>query len=177
MRRPLGLAILLLTAPVAAQPVGVTFRFLPDLNAPPIPDVVRAFLPGSFNDWGPNSNGQIAIGAPSQMTFDAALNEWRYTRAFAAGDSAFYKVNYHRNASGTTYEWITDPLASSPCIYGQFGTDCRIDVGDPMLFQLAREEDGAGQVLAVSAGVFGSQPVTALSFTVNGEVRDGLPHF
>jgi len=178
MRRPLGLALLLLAAaPAAGQSFPVTFRFLPDLSAPPIPDVVRAFLPGSFNDWGPNADGVIAIGAPSQMTLDAGLAEWRYTRTFATGDTAFYKVHYHRNASGSSYEWITDPLSTGPCVRGQFGSDCRIEVADPMLFQLAREENSAGHVAAVSAGVFGSEQITALSFSVNGEARDGMPHF
>lgn len=177
--RPVALAALLcaLAPSAAAQPFDVTFRFLPDLNAPPIADAVRAYLPGSFNDWGPNTNGVIAVGAPSQMTFDAALNEYRYTRPFSAGDSAFYKVHYHRNATGTTNAWITDPLAQSACVFGQFGSDCRIQVADPMLFQLAREENAAGQVVAVSAGIFGTQAVTAIQFTVNGVTANGLPHF
>ena len=58
MRRPLGSFILLLLAGAAlpapaagAQSVPVTFRFLPDLDAPPIPDVVRAFQLRS-DRWG-----------------------------------------------------------------------------------------------------------------------------
>ena len=156
----------------------MTFRFLPDLTPPPIQPVTRAFLPGSFNDWGPNSGGQIAVGAPSQMTYDAALNEYRYTVSLPVGGEAFYKIHYHENASGTEYEWITDPLAQDPCTYGGFGSDCRVVVSDPMAFQPARELDADGDLFAVSAGVFATEPITALQFQVGDEpLQDGLAFY
>ena len=53
MRRLLFLALLIAASGSAlAQDVDVTFRFLPDLTAPAISPVQRAFVPGSFNDWG-----------------------------------------------------------------------------------------------------------------------------
>lgn len=161
--RLLALA-LFVAAPAVAQSVSVTFRFLPDLTAPAIPDAVRAFLPGSMNGWGPNTNGQIAIGAPSAMTYRADLNEHRYTVSLTAGQSYAYKVHYHTNTSGTSYVWLTDPLGTETT--GP-NNDSVIRVADPMAFQIAREEDAGGQVVAVSAGLFGTQAFTSVAFTVN----------
>ncbi|MEM6327133.1 MAG: alpha-amylase family glycosyl hydrolase, partial [Bacteroidota bacterium] len=160
-----------------AQTVDVTFRFIPDLTPPPITPVVRAYTPGSFNGWGPNSNGQISIGAPSEMEYEAPLDEYRYTQTLSVGQDEFYKIHYHRNASGTQYTWITDPLATTPCTFGSFNDDCRVTASDPMAFQPAREADASGQIVAVSVGLFGSEAFTDITFTVNGQpyaVSDGI---
>ncbi|MDX1419855.1 MAG: alpha-amylase family glycosyl hydrolase [Rubricoccaceae bacterium] len=173
----LALGPLLAAGAHAQGSLDVTFRFLPDLTPPPIEPVERAFVPGSFNDWGPNTDGQISPGAPSQMTYVEAEDEYRYTIALAPGEH-FYKIHYHRNGSGTDYEWITDPLAQDPCTYGQFGSDCRVEVADPMAFQLARERNAGNEVFAVSAGLFGSQDFTSIEFQIgDGPLQDGLPFF
>ena len=156
-------------ASASAQDVDVTFRFLPDLTAPEISPVVRAFAPGSFNGWGPNNAGAIQTGAPSQMEYEADLNEYRYTIALApeagpvAGGYA-YKIHYHRNGSGSEWTWITDPLGTE--VTGN-NNDSVVRVSDPMAFQLAREQDAGGQIIAVSAGLFGSEAFTSVTFTVN----------
>ena len=98
------------------------------------------------------------------MTYDAGLAEYRYTVALPVG-TASYKVHYHRTAAGTDYVWLADPLVSETT--GPNG-DSVVRVTDPMAFQLAREQNAAGQVVAVSAGVFGTQAVASVTFTVNG---------
>jgi glycosidase len=164
-----------LLAPSQAQTVDVTFRFIPDLTPPAPPSVVRAFVPGSFNGWGPNTNGQIATGAPSQMVYEPVLGEYRYTTALTVGGRGntsdppggyTYKVHYHTNAAGTAFQWITDPLGAET-----FGSnnDSVVRAADPMAFQLAREQNTAGEVVAVSAGLFGTQAFTSISFTVNAD--------
>ena len=172
----LAAALVFAAAPLQAQQVSVTFRFLPDLTAPPVTDVVRAFLPGSMNGWGPNNSGQIAIGAPSQMAYVPALNEYRYTVPLTVGGQGVpsdppgaytYKVHYHRNATGSAYTWLTDPLGVET--FGPNG-DSVVRPADPMAFQLAREENASGEVVAVSAGLFGTQAFTSVTFTVNGTV-------
>jgi glycosidase len=147
-----------------AQQVPVTFRFIPDLT-PPAPTVVRAFLAGGFNDWGQpyGAAGQIQAGDESQMTYSPALAEYRYTISLPVGQSS-YKIQYHRNAAGTDYVWLADPLVSE--VTGP-NDDSVVRVTDPMAFQLAREQNTAGQVEAVSAGVFGTQPIASVTFTVN----------
>ncbi len=169
---------LLPCAALAQGTLDVTFRFLPDLTVPAIAPVERAFLPGSFNDWGPNTDGRISTGAPSQMDYVAAEDEYRYTVPLAIGEEYFYKVHYHRDEDGIDYEWITDPLASEPCTFGGFGSDCRVEVRDPMLFQLAREQNSAGQVFAFSASLFGTEAFTDLQFQINdGPLQNGLASY
>ncbi len=160
--------------PALAQPAGVevTFRFLPDLEVPPISPVVRAFVPGSFNDWGPNSSGQISQGAPSQAIYQPALNEYRYTVGLEVGQQYAYKVHVHENAAGTNYTWYTDPLGTETT--GP-NSDSVIRVEDLFVFQIAREQNGTAGVEVVSAGVFGLDAVTSVSFTVNGTTyTDGI---
>ena len=168
-----ALAVLLTASPLAlsasAQAVDVTFRFIPDLTPPPIQPVVRAFTPGSFNGWGPNSSGRIATGAPSQMEYEGALGEYRYTVPLTPGGGPIsggyaYKIHYHRNASGSEYTWISDPLGTE--VTGP-NSDSVVRVSDPMAFQLAREANASGEVVAVSAGLFGSDAFEAVAFTVN----------
>ncbi len=162
------------TSALAQPQLDVTFRFLPDLTPPPI-QPVRAFLPGSFNDWGPNSNGQIAIDAPSRMTYVPVGNEYRYTIPLTLGQTYTYKVHYHLNQSGTNYVWISDPL--NPVTTGP-NNDSVIEIADPMTFQLAREQNPAGQLFAVSASLFGTAAFTSVQFQVNdGSLQDGLAFF
>ena len=165
-------ALVLSVSAASAQSVDVTFRFLPDLEAPAITNEVRAFVPGSFNDWGPNASGQIATGAPSQATYVADLDEYRYTTTLQAGQSYAYKIHYHRNASGSEFTWLTDPLGTETT--GP-NNDSVVRVEDPFVFQVAREQNGTSMVEAVSAGVFGTQPIGSVTFTVNGTTyTDGV---
>ena len=159
----------LLAAPRSplAQTVPVVFRFLPDLQ-PPAQAVTRAFLPGGFNDWGQpyGAAGQIQPGDESAMTYRADLAEYRYAIALPVGVTS-YKIQYHLNAAGTDYRWIPDPLVAE--VTGP-NDDSVIRVADPMAFQLAREQNAAGQVEAVSVGLFGTQAFTSVAFTVNETV-------
>ncbi len=99
-----ALVLALGVRPVLAQPqLDVTFRFLPDLTAPEIDPVVRAFTPGSFNDWGPNNNGQISPTAPSLMDYVAEEDEYRYTIALTIGQTYTYKIHYHTNNTPPGY--------------------------------------------------------------------------
>ena len=159
-----------LVAPASAQSVDVTFRFLPDLTPPPISPVVRAFVPGSFNDWGPNSSGRISSTAPSRMDYDEGLEEYRYTTSLTPGGGPAeggypYKIHYHSDGSGSQYTWLTDPLGTE--VTGP-NNDSVVRVSDPMAFQLAREQNADGLVAAVSVGLFGSEAFTEVTFTVNG---------
>ncbi len=141
-----------------AQGVAVTFRFVPDLSGPAtIPSSV--YLPGEFNGWN--------ITTP-RMTYVDRLSEFRYTTTLTPRTAPYaYKINVGGNASG----WMPDPL--NPVTAGP-ESNSQVVVADPMVFQLAREQEGTASVRAVSAGVFGTRPVTALTFEVNGVVRSGL---
>lgn len=178
--RPLALLTLLVLVPLigalpvgvaSAQSVEVTFRFVPQ----PENTFVRAFLPGEFNNWGPNSNGVIAVGAASQMTLDAASGDWLYTTALNAGADYQYKVHLHLNATGTSNQWLSDPL--NPQTNPADNNNSVITVADPMVFQLARKRNAGGMIEAVSAGIFGTADITSLTFEVNGVEADGIAYF
>ncbi|MEO0743424.1 MAG: alpha-amylase family glycosyl hydrolase [Bacteroidota bacterium] len=151
------------TLPTQAQTLDLTFRFVPDLT-PPAVTPVRAFLPGSFNDWGPNSSGRIQISAPSAMDYVPQENEYRKTLTLDIGGTYQYKVHYHNNGDGSNFTWITDPL--NPVFVGP-NADSQIEVVDPMFLQAARETDNGGNIVAVSAGLFGTAEFTRIDFEVN----------
>lgn len=115
-RRLLALFVLLflhpglLPAQTPADSVTITFR----AHQAPAPTL---FVPGQFNNWGPNASGVISPGAPSQMTYSAGAGAWLKTYTFkihdpsdarrTLGDSVFqYKFNRGGGSSG----WYSDPL-------------------------------------------------------------------
>lgn len=103
-------AFLFARHPVFAQAdsVDVTFFYKPSGN----PSVV--YLPGEFNNWGPNSNGTIAANAPSRMTFDSALGQWTKTVRLRVGGQPGGGVpgayQYKFNENGASNGWRSDPL-------------------------------------------------------------------
>lgn len=178
MRRLLAaLALALpLAAPVRAQDsLDVLFRYLPDLNGAPTTQS-RVHFPGEFNNWGPNASGVIAAGTPSQATFDAASNEYRYTRRLRVGGGASSgRYQYKVNRDGSSSGWFTDPL--NPAFNPADNNNSLLTVTNPLVFQLAREQEGTSAIVAVSAYVTGTGTLTALTFEVNGVQRDGMPHY
>lgn len=157
-----------LPALAAAQPVDVTFRWIPDS------EVVRAFLPGEFNGWGPNENGFIAPGAVSLMTHDPDLDQWLYRATLEAGRTYQYKVHLHHDASGRQYSWISDPLNER--INPSEHNNSVVTVSDPMVFQLAPRRSGAGAIRELTASISSSAGIASLALEINGEPIDGLPH-
>ena len=108
-------AITLLTssgafAQTPADSVTMTFRTnqAPGLNV---------FVPGQFNNWGPNSSGVISPGAPSQMTYNATYSAYLKSYQFkihspgdpnrTLGDSVYL---YKFNSGGCQGCWYSDPL-------------------------------------------------------------------
>jgi 1,4-alpha-glucan branching enzyme len=157
---------------VRSQSIPVTFKFVPQ----PTDSFVRAFLPGEFNDWGPNSNGFIAVGAASAMTYDADLDMWLYSwTGLAAGDRASYKVHLHLNESGAQWVWLSDP--ANPDVDTGNENNSIITFSDPMIFQMYRRIDQNENVVEVSAGLFGLSEFTEIVFSVNGDTTSGQEHF
>ena len=169
LRSALVVLALLAAVPASGQPVEVTFRFVPDLTGVEVEPVVRAFVPGSFNDWGqpykPGTPSCIQEGDESQMTYDAALAEYRLATTLDVGATYPYKVQYQQTEAGTTCTWIADPLNDGPT---DGDGNSLVEVEDLFVFQIAREQDGTDVVRAVSAGVFGTADITSVQFTVNG---------
>ncbi len=161
-------ALLMVPAVQAQDSLRVTFRFLPGVTPPP-QTVVRVFVPGAFNGWGPNSNGQIAPDAPSLAAYVPTYSEYRYSDSLAVGQTYAYKLHFHYNQSGSSYSnpWPTDAL--NPGATDGDGNSL-VTVTDPMVFQIAREPNASGAIQAVSFSVFGSDAITSLAVTVNDAV-------
>lgn len=88
-----------------AQTANITFRL-----ADPQKRYVRAFVPGEFNNWGPNSGGRISVGSVSEMTYDAQSGAWTKTLTLNVGQRYLYKFHVHRDATGAQFDWLPDPL-------------------------------------------------------------------
>ncbi len=130
------------TSIIAQEKVDVTFRYHPNEEAQ------RVFVPGEFNNWGNNSNGQISTTDPSLMVEDTENGFWYKTLSLTLGGGTathenqsgyLYKFHEQYNASGTSWEWYTDPL--NPVSLGN-NSDSYVRVSHPMIFQFATSESG-----------------------------------
>ena len=156
---------------VYAQSQDVIFRYIPGDDQ----TVFRAFLPGEFNNWGPNNNGAIEANAPSLMNLVDTLGQWIYSIPLDIGSTYEYKVHVHLNEAGTDWNWITDPL--NPRINTADNNNSVVTITNPMVFQLARESESEGLINAVSASAFGTNELADIRFWINGVERDGLPFY
>ncbi len=129
--------------------VNITFRHYPTSQ-----NVVRAFVPGTFNNWGPNSNGRIAVNAPSLMNYVDSLGCYVKTIRLRAGDTHNYKFHEHLNADGSLWQWHTDPL--NPLINYSDNNNSILVVKKAMIFEIAPKNDAVITRAApvISAGVF-----------------------
>ncbi|MFT5517285.1 MAG: glycosidase [Rhodothermales bacterium] len=172
MKKIIGVLLLLpFVLAASGQTLDITFRYLPTGV------VENAFVPGSFNGWGQpyNSSACIAPGGDSQMGYVQFENYWTKTVSFTVGQQYSYKIQVHRNFSGTQCDWLSDPL--NPDVTGP-NNDSVLLVADPMAFQIAEELSGDGTVRFFSAGIFSTVDISSISFTVNGlERADGLDFF
>jgi glycosidase len=156
----LFLFVLLLTSTLFAQSadsVSVYFRYKASGSA------LRAYLPGEFNNWGPNASGTIAVSAPSVMTLGADGVYSKTVRLRAGGGGAtvngvkgyMYKMHEHLNSTGSQWNWVPDPWNAL-----RFGSDQNsvVQVRVPMVFQLMPAGGSVVQEaqLAVSATVASS---------------------
>ncbi len=116
-------------AAAAGVTIEVTFRHYPTSER-----VVRAFVPGTFNNWGPNSNGRIYPNAPSQMAYVDSLGFYVKRVPLAVGTTQQYKFHEHYDASGAQYQWFTDPL--NPRINYADNNNSVLPVEPAMIFQL-----------------------------------------
>lgn len=153
-----------------AQTQNITFRYIQGDVA-----TVRAFVPGEFNNWGPNSNGVIATNAVSLMTYVDSLEQWVYGEDLQVGQTYEYKIHLHLNDAGSDWQWISDPL--NPVTNPADNDNSVLSVRDPMAFQAAHEFNDDGLIKAVSAGLFSTQAISDVTFWVNGIERDGLPFY
>ena len=120
--------------------VDVTFRYKASATA------LKVFLPGEFNDWGPNASGIISPTAPSAMTLENNLY-YKTIRLQVGGGSTTingvqayqYKMHEHYTLTGTSNAWISDPL--NPNKNAADNNNSYIIVNNPMVFQIEPTTD------------------------------------
>jgi len=108
----------------AQTSVSVTFRHYPTSES-----VIRAFVPGSFNNWGPNSGGILAVDAPSRMHWSDTLN--CYVKTIPLSVNVLYQYKFHEHPDNL---WITDPLNNQINLSDE--NNSMIMVRNGMIFQL-----------------------------------------
>ncbi len=146
------LFITLITGVVTAQDtVNVTFRYYPTSD-----EVLRAFVPGTFNNWGPNSAGTISTTAPSLMAYDDGAGFWAKIVPLTAGTQYQYKFHEQYNPGGTSWQWFTDPL--NPLINFSDNNNSIVNVEKAMIFQIEpRPETLVDFGDQIKAGVFAAE--------------------
>jgi cyclomaltodextrinase len=107
----------------AANQITVPFRFYP------AGQVIRAFVPGTFNNWGPNSNGLIAENAPSRMEWSEPLQCYIKLIPIDGNTAVQYKFHTHPGNN-----WITDPL--NPNINTADNNNSVLNVRNGYFFQI-----------------------------------------
>ncbi|MCP9292937.1 alpha-amylase family glycosyl hydrolase [Gracilimonas sediminicola] len=158
---------------VAQSTIDVTFRYYPN------DDAVRAFVPGEFNNWGNNSSGRISTTDGSLMEEDQANGFWYKTISLTVGggNSTYegrsgyaYKFHEQYNASGSEWQWFTDPL--NDIAIGN-NNDSFIEVTTPLIFQLQPSNNqivGEEDEIWATVASTDSDPIdlNASEFIVNG---------
>ena len=161
---------------ICGQSLDVAFRYV----AGPNDDFIRVFVPGTMpsgtsNDWGPNSNGMIAPSAPSRMNYNETTDSYEKTYSLSVGDEHQYKIHFHHNSSGSNYTWIPDPL--NPLTTDDNWTNSILEVTDPLLFQEARHLNSVGEVTGFSMGIFASEGVDSIRYSMGGDTLPGTEYY
>ena len=161
---------------LCGQSLDVAFRYV----AGPNDDFIRVFVPGTMpsgtsNDWGPNSNGMIAPSAPSRMNYNETTDSYEKTYSLSVGDEHQYKIHFHHNSSGSNYTWIPDPL--NPLTTDDNWTNSILEVTDPLLFQEARHLNSVGEVTGFSMGIFASEGVDSIRYSIGGDTLPGTEYY
>lgn len=136
MRNQLILLLLLVPFILFGQDsVDVTFRYKASATA------VKVFLPGEFNNWGPNASGIISPTAPSAMTLENSVYYKTVRLAVGGGTTTInsvkcyqYKMHEHYNSTGTSNSWLSDPI--NPNKNAADNNNSYIIVKNPMIFQI-----------------------------------------
>lgn len=167
------LAAVVLVGISHGQTVKIKFRYQPQAS------YIRVHFPGQFNNWGPNSSGMIAAGAPSQAdSLESLTGLWVKTIALQFGTWQ-YKIYRQLSSNPTDWSWTPDPLnrvVIPPDQNSQFVVDSLV------LFQICAYpyaiESGAGGdrfvvktgIPSLSAGIFqpAGSPSLAIEATIDG---------
>lgn len=153
----------------------VTITFRTHRSASPV-----CFVPGQFNDWGPNDRGVISPGAPSQMTYDSSLGAWTKQYTFKIhdpgdtrrnlGDSVF---QYKFNQGGCNTCWYSDPL--NPEMNPNDNNNSIVRLTKLFWFEYYAEESG-NTITRITAGLMHANSDTIVSVLLTTGDSQVPPH-
>jgi hypothetical protein len=149
----------------AADSVSVSFRYSDASGT-----VVRAFVPGEFNNWGPQIGGVISAGAPSEMTYLPSGGYWRKSVRLEIGRGYAYKFYLHLDPSGSTYQWIADPL--NPLTDGSQYGNSLLNVTPLMIVEPEAKRDSTGSTRSIIAGIPSIAGVTLVQLLAGADSLD-----
>jgi hypothetical protein len=149
----------------AADSLNVVFRYTDTSGTS-----IRAFVPGEFNNWGPNVAGVISAGAPSEMQYAAGEGYWKKGVRLEAGKSYAYKFHLHFDPSGSVYQWLPDPLNSQTD--GSVNGNSLIAVSDPMIFEPEARKNLSGSTVKIVAGFFSVAELLSITLFVDADSTD-----
>ncbi len=164
----MALIVVLMTlaaAPLLAQTVPVTLKYVPQSED----SFVRILAPNDVVSW------SVSPSAPTVMSYDDSLGMYLYHISLQAGHVMEYKFHKHLNASGSSGVWLSDP--ANPETNSGNNNNSVLRVKSLFLFEMDWKNDGSDKAIEVSAGIFGSADVTAITFSVNGDSLDGMPFY
>jgi glycosidase len=145
-----------------AQNIAVTFRL-----ADPDKRFVRAFVPGEFNNWGPNAGGRISAGAASEMQYDGSSGEWTKTLSLRVGTRYLYKFHVHRDASGGQFEWFPDAL--NEVQDGTPNQNSVLVVAPALVFQPSLQTNANGAATGVRASILSVGRLTRVALVAGAD--------
>jgi len=158
--------------------VQIQFRYFPDALYP------RMHFPGTFNNWGPNLNGTINPGTPSQAdSLDSTTGFWLKTVALSFG-TVQYKIYRQLSSTPNNWSWILDPLNRSVFTESGGNQNSLLVVDSLVLFQVCAYpytlETSTGETIFVcrsnvpslTAGIF--QPANSPQPTIRATIDNTL---
>ena len=154
------LIFLLSVVTIVGQPIDITFRYVER----PSDDFLRLYIPGTFNNWGPNNNSIIDPSSDSQMNYNENTRSYEKKYTFYLGQEHEYKLHFHHNQSGSNHSWLTDPL--NPLTTDDEWNNSVLNVSAPMFFQPARHQNDLGLVDGLSIGIFSLGTIDSVRYSV-----------
>jgi hypothetical protein len=150
----------------SADSVTVTFRYVDTTGR-----AVRCYVPGDFNNWGPQSvPSLISPGAVSQMQFSALGGYFWKSIRLAVGESHAYKFYVDYNSAAADSDWLQDPL--NPLTDGsQFGNSL-LNVQPIFIFEPQFQRNPGSSVVKVVAGCFATAQIAKVILFVDSDSTD-----
>jgi cyclomaltodextrinase / maltogenic alpha-amylase / neopullulanase len=131
---------------------------------------IRTYLPGDFNNWGPNNNGVIAVDAPSIMTYNASKGYWVKQIRLNIGGTHYYKFHIHTDSTGAQYQWVSDPL--NPLADNSGYGNSVVTITDPMIFEPYQSKTNGDSINGITVNLLASKGFLVITLIIDADSID-----